>query len=457
MSKNLTDIAKQLSTPKTVKKTVPANSKTKEVEEFKPVPKVQLIYAFNGTGKTRLSLALKKLISPKLQDVEDLFEVDDILEVGETRKKFLYYNAFTEDLFYWDNDLEADTEPKLKIQRNSFTDWILTEQGDVNIIENFQRYTNKNLIPKFIEKEEIHKDKDGRNIKVKTYPEVMFTTSDTSPENIDESDIKIDENDLVKRDRDKKIKISKGEESNFVWSVFYTLLQEVISILSEPDPAKRADNQFDQLEYIFIDDPVSSLDENHLIELAVNLAMLVKSSTFTNGEGLKFVITTHNPLFYNVLWNEFSNDLYKDFPDGKKQCLYKRDQSKKYRLDKKADGTFELIDSNDHPFSYHLFLLSELRDAIDAGQIKKYHFNFLRNILEKTATFLGHNRWEGLLQKVDGHPDPFANRILNLSSHSAHAGEETADITDDDKEKLHELITFLIKTYGFKEERKQNG
>jgi wobble nucleotide-excising tRNase len=33
-----------------------------------------------------------------------------------------------------------------------------------------------------------------------------------------------------------------------------------------------------KLEYVFIDDPVSSLDENHLIELAVNLAGLIKSS-----------------------------------------------------------------------------------------------------------------------------------------------------------------------------------
>ena len=32
--------------------------------------KVQLIYAFNGVGKTRLSRAFKELISPKDQDNE---------------------------------------------------------------------------------------------------------------------------------------------------------------------------------------------------------------------------------------------------------------------------------------------------------------------------------------------------------------------------------------------------
>ena len=80
--------------------------------------KVQLIYAFNGTGKTRLSREFKELLTPKNDG--DKFGDD---EVGLSRDKILYYNAFTEDLFYWDNDLDQDAEPKLKIQPNSFTDW----------------------------------------------------------------------------------------------------------------------------------------------------------------------------------------------------------------------------------------------------------------------------------------------------------------------------------------------
>lgn len=64
------------------------------------------------------------------------------------------------------------------------------------------------------------------------------------------------------------------------------------------------------LEYVFIDDPVSSLDDSHLIALAVDLAGLIKRRfIFSDGKGLKFVVTTHSPLFYNVLYNEFSNDL----------------------------------------------------------------------------------------------------------------------------------------------------
>ena len=77
-----------------------------------------MIYAFNGTGKTRLSREFKQLIAPKNEADE---AGDDEPELS--RDKILYYNAFTEDLFYLDNDLEQDAEPKLKIQPNSFTDW----------------------------------------------------------------------------------------------------------------------------------------------------------------------------------------------------------------------------------------------------------------------------------------------------------------------------------------------
>ncbi|MEB3736509.1 anticodon nuclease [Halopseudomonas pachastrellae] len=261
--------------------------------------KVQLIYAFNGSGKTRLSREFKALIAPKNTDDAN----GD--EVGLSRSKILYYNALTEDLFYWDNDLEHDREPKLKIQPNTFTDWILRERGDTDIVKNFQRYTNDKLMPLFHEVDVI---RAGKKTGDKTYPEVTFSFETGS-------------------ESSGKLKISKGEERNFVWSVFYTLLQEVTSILSEPDPTKRDDNQFDKLEYVFIDDPVSSLDDTHLIELAVDLADLIKRSHYHEGKGLRFVITTHSPLFYNVLHNELNNDLKNPVQDGTPAWLYKRGQS----------------------------------------------------------------------------------------------------------------------------------
>ncbi|MGD8232067.1 AAA family ATPase [Vibrio sp. TRT 1302] len=369
--------------------------------------KVQLIYAFNGTGKTRLSRLFKQLVSPKLD------------ENGEQAPlKALYYNAFTEDLFYWDNDLDGDADRKLKIQPNAFTNWVLEEQGQgPAIIEHFQRLSSSVIEPLFSA----------------DFSEISFTMTGDAQGN--------------------PIKISKGEESNLVWSVFYSLLELAIEELSSAQDDRSTD-KFDNLEYVFIDDPVSSLDDNHLIELAVDLAKLVKSSE----SDLKFIITTHNPLFYNVLSNEFNNKLAKDPTAETIQWIYRENQSLRSRLDKKSDGTFVLTElGNKTPFSYHLYLLSEIKEAIRNDQIMKYHFSFLRNILEKTATFLGHKGWVELLPKAaDGNPDPFANRILNLSSHSAHAGEETGEVETNDKQKLEELVNFLSSEYGFWQQEAQN-
>lgn len=354
--------------------------------------KVQLIYAFNGTGKTRLSREFKQLIAPRADSDEETEET------ALARRKILYYNAFTEDLFYWDNDLERDTEPKLKIQPNDFTKWVLQDQGqDQNIMAHFQRYTDEKLTPRFSP----------------DFSEVTFSFERGNEE------------------QSENIKISKGEESNFIWSVFYSLLEQVVDVLNVAEPSERETDQFDQLEYVFIDDPVSSLDENHLIQLAVDLAKLVRSSL----SELKFIITTHNPLFYNVLHNELKDAKFK-----------------KYLLSKHEDGEYDLVpQSNDSPFSYHLYLKAALEKAIETGQLHKYHFNFLRNILEKTSTFLGYSNWGDLLPNIgDGRSNPYEARVINISSHSRHAGEEVTELTEDDKRVLGYLVTQINEMYRFK-------
>ncbi len=364
--------------------------------------KVQLIYAFNGSGKTRLSRVFKELIAPKNPEPEE----------EEAKIKIMYYNAFTEDLFYWDNDLDNDTDRKLKIQTNSYTNWILVEQGqEPNITSHFQRYTNDKLTPRFNEQFTI-KDKDNNDVTIPAYSEVRF-----SFERGDDSG-----SDFVK--------ISKGEESCFIWSVFYGLLEQTINVLNVAEVAKRETEQFNDLQCVFIDDPVSSLDDTHLIELAVNIAELIKSST----SELKFIITTHNPIFYNVLFNEFN----------------RVKSTKKMRLEKLNDGTFSIDElASDSPFSYHLFLLSELEKAIQPpSDIKKFHFNFLRNILEKTSTFLGYNKWEDLLPQESR--EAYYKRIINLSSHSKHNGEEIAIVEENDKRVLGFLVNEVKRMYGFK-------
>lgn len=226
---------------------------------------------------------------------------------------------------------------------------------------------------------------------------------------------------------EENIKLSKGEESNFIWSIFHTLIEQVVAELNISEPTERSTNEFDELKYIFIDDPVSSLDENHLIQLAVDLAKLIKD---TQSE-IKFIITTHNPLFYNVLYNEIGN----------KAC---------YMLRRNEDETFELEEkdgSSNKSFSYHLFLKKLLED-IEAKDIQKYHFILLRNLYEKTANFLGYSGWSNLLPNNDA-KQSYYSRIINFTSHSTLSNEVVAEPTDAEKNIIKYLLEHLIKNYGF--------
>lgn len=354
--------------------------------------KVQLIYAFNGTGKTRLSREFKNLIASKL-------DLDDVQSSGMAEKRILYYSAFTEDLFYWDNDLGMDAEPTLKIQPNSFTKWVLQEQGqDQSIARTFQRYTSDKLTPHFSA----------------DFSSVSFSFERGNQES------------------ESSIKISKGEESNFIWSVFNALIEQVISELNIAEISDRSTDVFNNLTHVFIDDPVSSLDENHLIELAVNLAGLIKSSQ----SELKFIITTHNPLFYNVLHNEL--DLSKK---GKNEGCY--------LLERHEDGSFELTvkhgDSN-KSFSYHLHLLQTIEQAVAGNRVERFHFTLLRNLYEKTAGFLGYPKWSELL------PDDkqlYYSRIINFTSHSTLSNEAVTQPTPAEQAMVKRLLDHLKNRYGF--------
>ena len=443
MSKKLEDIAREL---------IEKNSNSK----------VKLIYAFNGSGKTRLSKEFQKLISPKNE--EDI-------SLGFKDKKIIYFSAFTEDLFFWNNDLEKDSTRTLNIQPNQFTDWILRVQGqENNIVSNFQRYTNNKLTPKFNE----------------NYSQVTFS---------------FERGNDVKEDN---IKISKGEESCFIWSIFYSLFEQIISVLNIVEPTQRETQDFNNLKYIFIDDPVSSLDENHLIELAVNISRLIKESE----SDLKFIITTHNPLFYNILCNEFSrlskgckkfrlekmegdnHNLYSQINDSpfayqvhlidklesifkqeiqikeflkeikhgyknkvknilKKDALNDNDLSEFYRLiSNRTMSSLFYIRKNyiGNEFTLSLFKEKEIKEC----EVEKYHFNLIRNILEKLATFLGYREMKDMLPQDGSGPDPYMNRIVNLSSHSKHSGEETILISDNDKRVLKGLVEHINTKYNFR-------
>lgn len=345
--------------------------------------KTFLYYAFNGMGKTRLSMELRRLV-----------EKDNNID---QYPKILFYNAFIEDLFIWENsDIDSSV---LKIDKSSEFFSLLKDLGqEASIIRKFQEFTLSKLEPAF-------------NLGI---GEVTFRI----PKG----------NEVIEN-----IKISRGEESIFIWSIFLVMLETILSDLSITVVEERTIENYNNLEYIFIDDPMSSLDDNNIIEVAISLKELVEKARLLN---IKLIITTHHPLFYNVLYNEI--DKRKRF-----ECCFIKNEGGRYKKEQQ----------NDTIFGYHHFIIYEIKNAISNNKIERYHFTLFRNLLEKTATYLGYKNWGDLITDnglTEGERIGYIRRI-NLYSHNKVSDLEKPELKEQEKAMLKRLFNNFMKDYRWKE------
>jgi hypothetical protein len=205
--------------------------------------RVVLLYAFNATGKTRLSVAYKN-------STKD----------GEGNHAGVYYNAYSEDLFVWDNDSEnGEVNVQLDI-RKSILNRFHSSLSEDDIRDKLNRY-RPNYRFDFIPHDN---PEDG----IKS---VMFFQEVADPE---------DPNKVSKV----PFKISRGEERIFVWCFFLALF----------DVEGWADKQS---SHFFIDDPVSSLDDHNIFITASTIYDLVDE----HHDKRRFVITTHHIGLFSIL------------------------------------------------------------------------------------------------------------------------------------------------------------
>ena len=196
-----------------------------------------LLYAFNGTGKTRLSMAFK--------------------EAGKKggERDTLYFNAFTEDLFTWDNDLAGDSIRGLKMN------------SDSRFLSGVKELEMENRIRPFLNR---YADFDF------TIDYEAWTVSFSGQDSGSAVD---------------NIKISRGEENIFIWCFFLSIAQLAI------DGAEA----YSWVEYIYIDDPISSLDDNNAIAVASDLVKLLlwdEVAAQKRSNLVKTVISSHHGLFF---------------------------------------------------------------------------------------------------------------------------------------------------------------
>lgn len=320
-----------------------------------------LLYAYNGTGKTRLSMEFKEAWKKKKGIQRDT----------------LYFNAFTEDLFYWDNDLTGDRQRYLKIN------------SDSRFFQGFKELALEEKIFAYLAR---YADFDFK-IDYENW------TIGFSCGNLDH------------------IKISRGEENIFIWCIFLALCELTI------DGA----DAYNWVRFLYIDDPISSLDDNNAIAVASDLARLLKRGK----DRVKTVISSHHGLFFNVMCNEF-----KKLPH-KKYFLHRDNTLDSYALQA----------TDDTPFFHHIAMLSELQQAAKSGRLYTHHFNMLRGILEKTATFFGFDDFSACIHGVDD--EVLYARTLNLLSHGNYSVYEPREMVGDTKELFRRVLNAFLDHYRF--------
>lgn len=339
--------------------------------------KCYLVFAHNGIGKTRLSCAFKDLGKKTIH------------ETGEKTADTLYYNAFTEDLFTWNNDLDGDTDRRLIINKDS------------RFFSGLEGFAIETRI------------RDLLNI----YADFKFKIMYDEGYVVFSREVKKG-NDTVTEDH---IKISRGEENIFIWCFFLAVAQLAID----------KESAYSWVKYIYIDDPISSLDDNNVVAVACHLARLLKSSD------IKTIISTHHTLFFNVMYNELKG------ADVVKRFLSKNNENGKYAT----------RDTGDTPFFHHVALLKQLIEAADSGKLYTYHFNVLRNILEKTAAFHGFDKFSACIkQKETDLGGAIHLRMSNLLSHGGYSIFEPLEMVEDNKRIFREILDGFLETYKFNEE-----
>lgn len=214
---------------------------------------ITLIYAFNSTGKTKLSVEYK-----------------DITKKEDGKHAGVYYNAYSEDLFRWDNE-----EMKLEIVESSLNPYFSS------IIESPEILEEKlaPYLPKYSYDFDINKD----------------------------SEIGIDAI-RFSRDGAGNIKISRGEERIFVWCFFLALFeadawtgeQDAHFFIDDPVSSMDEHNVFITADSIIriIDEKIAKSEKRiiittHHIGLFSILADRLRNSTHQNNLK-RSILSIHN-------------------------------------------------------------------------------------------------------------------------------------------------------------------
>ncbi|MFV0531741.1 MAG: AAA family ATPase [Flavobacteriales bacterium] len=342
----------------------------KDVGEY-----IVCIYAFNATGKTRLSVAYKDITKAE----------------NDGNHSGVYYNAYSEDLFDWDNDEDNNNgNIKLDIKRSSL-----------------------NNLYNLLSEEKIQEELLVYNMDYK----FRFNPS-TNPE-IGIESVTF----FMEEDKDTPIKISRGEERIFIWCFFLALFK----IEGWADV---------QDTHFFIDDPVSSLDDNNIFLTADTIMQLIEDNFETNR---KIILTTHHIGLFAVLFDRLNH--------GEKSGRYKQN-AKSFML-KRQGNELELKEFKNEVFLFHLHLFQVLDEA-KKTQLYTFHFVLLRQLLENIVSFLGKSQIKFVLEEIKIDKPEETINMLNSLSHKKVFVPQFNEMNENEIEVFNEIFNKLLVKYNFR-------
>ena len=350
------------------------NTLTEVAKEIKDAKEsLFLIYAFNATGKTRLSVEYKNISNGN----------------GE---KGLYYNAFSEDLFSWDND------NLLLMLKPSILNIYHSDISEDMLIDKLSPYK-----PKYHFKFNPHENiEDGIS-------SISFYLED---------------------DEDTNIKISRAEERIFIWCFFLMLFD--------------LDVFDDTIIYIFIDDPISSVDENNMFITIFSLYELIKKLF----EKKKIIITTHHLGLTSILQTWIRSGEMK----GKFNKVDKADGhviEPKYKIWLLSHKLNRYLLETQVNMLYHLHILKVLQDAVNNNSIELFHMAMLRQVLENVSSFLGRPNFSYILQKLGYADSNQIATIVNALTHKSVYYTQMSVLTENNRQMIENITTQLIDKFGF--------
>jgi len=106
--------------------------------------------------------------------------------------------------------------------------------------------------------------------------------------------------------------------------------------------------------------------------------------------------------------------------------------------------------TGDTPFFHHVAALADLYEVERSGRLYTHHFNMLRAILEKTASFHGYTHFSKCIKRdADDEDGILHTRLINILSHGNYSLFEPREMMEENKRYFRKILHEFICRYPF--------